>query len=436
MRTVFILLVVLCVLGCGGGAKYVPPPAEAPTVPPAQKAPASWDVLDAILPGAEITVQADVATIRDLPFFKAGVRLSHTRVPVDLLADLMGKIALLERHYERCGFSPLRSLEQIAMSEGRDGAVLAAEFDRPPSAVLACFKILVPTAEPDRFRDVEALRIGDRFVLGRGNIVWMGDKSALQKALDRPAQPAERAKLRATPDTVFAAQADSKRFAPLGRMDARVRGGHEELALDVEMKLASANMARDLATQILDAKARAVAAKGFPDSVDLKVTPTGEMLRLHIGARGNLAVQAEAIGGVMAMGIFVVRHFQAQWRAAEAKNTVASIGKSLQAAYQRDRKVFPPSGQPVPKQVPKGTRSVPTAADWQVPGWKDIGFSITEAVYHQYEFVTSPDGKRVTVRARGDLDGDGKQSLIELKLSLDPKGDVVTAPLSVKDELQ
>src|SRR5262249_5777297 len=152
--------------------------------------------------------------------------------------------------------------------------------------------------------------------------------------------------------------------------------------------------------------------------------------------RGNLEVQTEALTALLATAIFAVKHVEAQGYTADARATVAAIGRSLEA-YQRERPdhrhIFPPSGKPIPKNVPRGTRRVTAEADWQAPGWKDIGFSLKEPSYYQYEFVTSFDGKKVTVRAHGDLDGDGKESLFELKLSVDPNGSVVMAPISVKD---
>jgi hypothetical protein len=46
--------------------------------------------------------------------------------------------------------------------------------------------------------------------------------------------------------------------------------------------------------------------------------------------------------------------------------------------------------------------------------------------YYQYEVVAAKDGKSAEVIARGDLDGNGKQSRLSLKLTLDAKTGAVT----------
>jgi hypothetical protein len=58
-------------------------------------------------------------------------------------------------------------------------------------------------------------------------------------------------------------------------------------------------------------------------------------------------------------------------------------------------------------------------------------------MYYSYEIITSKDGRTATVRAHGDLDGNGKLSTIERTLTLGKDGSATMAPeLVLQDELE
>jgi hypothetical protein len=61
---------------------------------------------------------------------------------------------------------------------------------------------------------------------------------------------------------------------------------------------------------------------------------------------------------------------------------------------------------------------------------------MTEPQYYGYEFVTSKDGKTATVRAHGDLDGNGKESLFELTVKMTKEGPQIARGLEIVDELE
>jgi hypothetical protein len=99
---------------------------------------------------------------------------------------------------------------------------------------------------------------------------------------------------------------------------------------------------------------------------------------------------------------------------------------------------FPPSAPPTPKDVPKGAKFKPDDKTWSHPTWKLLRFEMTQPMYYSYEVQTAPDGKSCVVRAHGDLNGDGKQSTFEMKLTIDPKTGEVQVPKEMKivDELE
>lgn len=68
------------------------------------------------------------------------------------------------------------------------------------------------------------------------------------------------------------------------------------------------------------------------------------------------------------------------------------------------------------------------------PAFDELGFSAADPVYYQYEIVSvggcghGPDEALYTFRARGDLDGDGTESLYEIAAGTGPDGDGLQAP--------
>src|SRR5262249_6048369 len=79
----------------------------------------------------------------------------------------------------------------------------------------------------------------------------------------------------------------------------------------------------------------------------------------------------------------------------------------------------------VPKTVPKAVKYQSSPDDWKP--WAKIRFEMNAPQYYQYEVKAAPDGKSADIIARGDLNGDGKQSLFKLTATI--MGDrVVLAP--------
>ena len=99
--------------------------------------------------------------------------------------------------------------------------------------------------------------------------------------------------------------------------------------------------------------------------------------------------------------------FSAYKRHAQLAEPIGNVHAiySLQLAHP----VGPIACAPSPSEVPRATTS-----SWEsTGGFREIGFSPGELTRFQYEVVV--DGDAFVVRARGDLDGDGVTSLIELR---------------------
>jgi hypothetical protein len=192
----------------------------------------------------------------------------------------------------------------------------------------------------------------------------------------------------------------------------------------------------------------------------------GVRMRLETGMAG-----AAGIGALSAVAIYGVRRYLAAAKTSEAKNTVGSIGRAAQAAFEREEvRVVPQPGQldvqgihtlcqsaqSVPAVVPSGIKYHPSSApgtDYDTgddhTGWKCLRFAVDWPHYYRYSYHVgsgylgparggpNPGPNGFEVAAEGDLDGDGKTSLFTLTGKIDAKGSlVITRELFIADELE
>ncbi len=96
---------------------------------------------------------------------------------------------------------------------------------------------------------------------------------------------------------------------------------------------------------------------------------------------------------------------------------------------------FPASAPMTPARVP-GARPVTDPPEtWTHPSWVALGFSVSDPHYYSYEFIS--DGSSFTVRAYGDLDGDGVLSTFERTGHLNAQNEVeLSAAVRMVNELE
>jgi type IV pilus assembly protein PilA len=175
----------------------------------------------------------------------------------------------------------------------------------------------------------------------------------------------------------------------------------------------------------LDGEAGAMAAKLLQA---IEVKRTGSHLKGVFDLHEGPADQARDLGTVAALSIAGVRRYLVATKSAEARNSIGQIAKDYQAWWQREdgkrgrRKLA--SFPPVPKTVPRGTKYASTPEDWQA--WAPLRFQLDAPQYYQYEVRASKDGSSADVIARGDLDGDGKNSEFRLHMALDHAHETLT----------
>ncbi|HSO38954.1 MAG TPA: hypothetical protein VLT33_40775 [Labilithrix sp.] len=142
-----------------------------------------------------------------------------------------------------------------------------------------------------------------------------------------------------------------------------------------------------------------------------------------------LLVLLPVLGILAISAIFGTRKYIANAKTAEAKNTLGQLAKLAVASYEAEavstggtvkRRLCPSASGAVPadRMAVSGKKYMSTSADWQKDqsanaGFACLRFEMGSPQYFQYEYQSTETG--FTVRAHGDLDGNGTFSTFELK---------------------
>lgn len=136
------------------------------------------------------------------------------------------------------------------------------------------------------------------------------------------------------------------------------------------------------------------------------------------------------------VGMIVFASAKRKGKTAEATRELTEIAQRAARAYdeseatRKDLRTFPPSSRrsvPTSVDLVRGKRFKSAEADWDVAPWKDLvdhegrGFSISEPQNYAYSFESQGVGAKAhaTALARGDLDGDGRESTFSISIAAD-----------------
>jgi hypothetical protein len=445
MRVLLAGLLVLA--GCGtGGASGTGRPAEV-----ASPAPTSRPALELPPPRKSELPEVVRALPKDAAFY---AYLDGERFRASPLSSIY-RSAVSEdfptaRVKRECGFDPLEALNAAALAgqvvPGSGPQLVAVvDIDRGSWAVLECLKKLGGRADAS---SGGVVLDPDWVALEAGRFVVVGDPPSARLVAARIAQklsselPAPmRETLDEHPGAILVATGRLGQAIPESPFDwarLHVESSAARFLLRIEADTTDTTAASSYATA-LD-PSRLGPFDGRSDLPRIRVTTRGNRILWELSVDGGPNEQAYRLGVASALAVSSVRRYIGEAKTAEAKNTVGQIAKDL-VAYATQlppaRMRFPPSAPLTPKQVPSGSKTPVTDADWSHPTWKAIGFSLTDPVYYSYEIVTAPGGKKAIVRATGDLDGDGARSHFSLELRIDAKGEVSVSPqMLIEDELE
>lgn len=409
-------------------------PAESP---PAQPAAAPTD---AIAPGGhESAVRAVVDPEADVVAYLDGEGFRKSplyRALENVLALVPGSLDKLSEIEADCGLHPVRSLKALAFSGSRAGEgidarsiTVAAELDVSPDAALDCVVRHIPEAQQEQLEGRRALKDPkDGWLVADGSLLIFGRREAVVAALARsgstPAPLAASTYLHArvhapNPLQVNPITVALSRTAKGARLEAIGQTASPEDAARAAQQLeAFREFGKQQVADRAAEGAAASSAASLLDAIALTTRGSAVSAALELPEREFELAITSMLSSIAVHG---VRRYVANAKAAQARETVGAIAAALAAAAEKTQR-FPASAPRVPAQVPAGTKVTPDATAWSHPSWKAIGFAPTEPQYYAYEFETAPDGKQATVRARGDIDGDGTPSTFELTLEIRPNG--------------
>jgi type IV pilus assembly protein PilA len=153
------------------------------------------------------------------------------------------------------------------------------------------------------------------------------------------------------------------------------------------------------------------------------------------------------------LAIYGVRRYISNAKTAEARNSLAVIGRDAVMAFEREHESR--SGKTSHRLCGTASRSVPSsivyvsakkyassAADWQVDaqrhaGFACLGFSMTMPQYYLYSYKshgTSSIGDGFEATAQGDLNGDGRTSLFKTTGAIVVEDELTVAPQLVEQD--
>jgi hypothetical protein len=425
-------LIVPCalVLACGGQA--APPKAPQPVasavaapVAPAMRRPSPDVARYWKLPAPQpIAAYADLGSL-------LRTELMSGLVP-ELLQLLQGEL----KGSERACLSVLteRAGELLLGGDEEHGLIVLSLGAEGVKAVrTACVGSVLPVERAAVAGSNEAYLLGEHGVLAfEPGVLLLGRKPFVEAALAASAKPtALPASLALTAEQHVAFDVTSGGVHAVGQLvasndrfgvDARVELPSEELAQRIEERI---EPSRKQAYAMVEQQPNGAQLRKLLDSV--RIVRKGKAFDVSFETRGTASEQAHDIGVLAGLGFHGARRYTQQAKTAEARNVLAQIGlsygRSLQAEPKRPKKLV--SLPAVPATVPRGVAYQSSPEDWKA--WAPIAFSLSAAHRYQYEVVAAKDGKSAELRARGDLDGDGKASLFSLKIALDPKTGLLTA---------
>jgi hypothetical protein len=435
-----------CACGSSTPATPTTPKAPAPAVA-AAPAPAKPRV-----PSPELSRHWPFADKVELVVYADAKGFRNTELGASLLPSVLGLAAdSTEPDELKCMEALLQASDEVLVgANGELGAVSLLRLDeaRRGSALSACRKPLAGSKRAPILGQLETYQSGSQLIVVTPDCLIaaqyeQGAKAALAERTS--AGPIAFAEL---PEDRYLAY-----YFALPEDNVEVRGGllaaSGRFLLDADVTLPSEQMAVVIEQATTTGRSRIFGgslppgqAEAISHVVDaVSVERQGNRIVGKFELVEDAAAQARDIGIVSALAIHGTRRYITQSRAAEARLGVGRIAKDLGLHLEAERDKNPRkklrffSLPAVPAAVPSGAKVQTAPADWQA--WSKIAFQMTEPQYYQYEVLAAPDGKSAQVIARGDLNGDGKQSEFSLTMRIEADGSFSVDPaLSEKDPLE
>jgi type II secretory pathway pseudopilin PulG len=154
--------------------------------------------------------------------------------------------------------------------------------------------------------------------------------------------------------------------------------------------------------------------------------------------RFDAVTAAMVVGTLSAVAIPAFTRYVKRTKVAEARSNVTALARAVVAhwdAQPRARRRLITAIPRTPPLSPGANRLTDPPGTWDAVPWRALQFRIEGAHYYVYD-VQSDGRTTFTVRAQGDLDGDGVLSSLSITGHVAPAGTITLDPMRVVDELE
>lgn len=405
---------------------------------------------DIAVPGATIGFHVDMTKVRASPAF-AGVLPSLDTIKDELLTFVV----------KSCGFSPIDVVSEAMITHAPRRFVVAMTLSIPVQKALDCVRSLPrpgrggkPLAKEVTIAGHQALVLDGLSVFEHeGMLVGVAadneedTESLATEALEPGAAGGLKDRLALSGDTVATLvddEGEMGREFRATKVTASLRANGGELAFDARFQrsgggdrdvkeFAEALESLKRMPKVAELREAAIGAAVTQMLDGVRYEANGRARHFAMAIQGDGRVQAGAVNGLLQQAF---SRYTRSAKTAEARSSVGQIARDLMMFADAEstpaRRRFPPSSTMVPASVAsiKGMKYMSSPADWSSPSWLAIKFAMTSPQYYAYSFVTSRDGKTVTVIAQGDLNGDGVLSRFELA------GKIVNGVVNIAPSIQ
>jgi hypothetical protein len=404
-----------------------------------------------MLPDAKMVIHLRTAALRELP-----LRRSLEEAAARIAPEAVASFAEVGKD---CGLGWAEVDELVMSGDTAEHDILLVASMREPEQLVRCLAKREDNGKTAELWGLPGAELdGDEVAVAKGNRLLAGSRRRVREAVEGPPARAGAndvaVRLDGSDESLFrmyVVTPDSGYQATALAID----GDDTELDLTISVDLASTEAADRTVNSlrgIIDGTRSYVRTAEATTNIKalgrlLKRVEVsrrvGGRVSMNLDAVGTAEQQAEAFTGFLDFAKTSADIMRRQDSARIARINVMAIAERLAAHADHDRRgffkvpTFPDAVPPTPSTMPVATLVGTTAADWSHPTWRALTFAIEGAVDRSYTIELSPDKRIATVRARGDLDGDGKLALHEISVRIDFKGKVTIDPeIRTENELE
>ncbi|MBK6692261.1 MAG: hypothetical protein IPG50_08660 [Myxococcales bacterium] len=345
-----------------------------------------------------------------------------------------------------CKVAPIDAFHEVLVAMGQDELLIAAELAMSADEALRCMRQTFGGKDAN-FQERPAIRLergkeaSPLFITIQGQLLLVGDEASLAEAVELVGSARPLAACLDLGAEAFLVGCGASPALVAKDVKVLMRSSGAGFAAEATLQFDDATSAKELGERV-DAgkKAAAHEPKFVRDALDtLKVTMRGTAAEVRAGTQGDGVAQAGYLVALATGARRALWEQEARALAEEARVNVAALAEALRKnAPEKPRvtgPIFPVAPPPSPEKIPRAALHTPLDTDFAHATWTALGFAPKGPLRYQYELFVSQDRRRAIARARGDLDGNGRNSLFEIVVEA-KGGAIVVSPMKVLEETE